>query len=192
DLFFHCESIGEADDLLDKCMKYIGSLALKKICYKRSQYVQTIKILNTLSIKFIRRVYKTKDQILLGFDLAGSRLGWNPKDGLFATICGALAFAMRGFALDLTRRNISFGHRINKYIHKGFHILLPGVSVLNNIETPDGILKFHKDKQFSFCTTITEKSSDDNDNDKFINWVLICDGRDENVTFLSNKLDDIY
>src|SRR5437016_1034838 len=84
DLFFHCESIGEADDLLDKCMKYIGSLALKKICYKRSQYVQTIKILNTLSIKFIRRVYKTKDQILLGFDLAGSRLGWNPKDGLFA------------------------------------------------------------------------------------------------------------
>src|SRR5437868_7381956 len=143
DLFFHTGSIKEADDLLLKCMEYIDSLEDYDVEYWRSQGVQTVEIIGNkiYKIQFIRRVYETKDQILLGFDMAGCRIGYNPIDGFFATICGAMAFATGIFPLDLTQRSLSFGHRVDKYMIKGFTILLPGMDIsMGRFITPDGVL----------------------------------------------------
>src|SRR5437868_7011624 len=192
DLFFHCDSIEEANNILNMCMEYVTNLKVKQILYQRSQYIQTIEIIDvtrTWKIQFIRRIYKTKDQILLGFDLSGSRLGWNPQDGLFATICGAMAFAMKAFPIDLTQRSLSFGYRIDKYSKKGFDILLPGLINQNNIETPDGSLIYDEHHKFAFRCEKTKGS--DYDDNICGNWYLINMGKYDNVTFSAEKLQDI-
>ena len=78
DLFFHTGNVTEAEDLLRKCLDFIHTSVYKKykhggsnIHYSRSQGVQTVEF-NYKSIdykiQFIKRVYETKDQVLLGFD----------------------------------------------------------------------------------------------------------------------------
>lgn len=90
DLFFHCGSVDEANELLNQCLNCINFLDGEYMVFSRSQGVITIKYNNDkiVTIQFILRIYNSKDQVLLGFDLAGSRLGYNLEDGLFATICG--------------------------------------------------------------------------------------------------------
>src|ERR1700722_11865780 len=96
-------------------MEHIASLDYGHISYERSLGVDTIAFSGTEKIQFIRRVYKSKDQVLLGFDLAGCRYGWNPFDGFFTTICGAIAFALQAFPIDLTQRSFSHSYRLEKY-----------------------------------------------------------------------------
>ena len=129
DLFFHSDSVDEINNIFDDCMVYLDNLSLESTIYSRSQYVMTVK-LNTDNfygdIQFMKKVYKTKEQILFGFDLAPSRLGYNPKDGIFATICGAMAFSMRAFTTDSSKRSKSFGYRLEKYCYtKQYQVLIP-------------------------------------------------------------------
>lgn len=150
DLFFHCDAVEEAVHLLNLCMNFINDNHEPKCTYSRNSYVQSVKY-RKITIQFILRAYKTKDQILLGFDLAGSRIGYNPYDGIFATICGGLSIAMKGFPLDLTQRSTSFGYRIEKYSRKGFKIIIPGIpkSFNGNIQTPDGLLRIQTENVLS-------------------------------------------
>lgn len=129
DLFFHSDSVDEINNIFDECMVYLDNLNPKCASYSRSQYVMNVKV-NADNfygdIQFMKKVYKTKEQILFGFDLSPSRLGYNPKDGIFATICGAMAFSMRAFAIDSSTRSKSFGYRLDKYCYtKQYQVLIP-------------------------------------------------------------------
>jgi len=155
DLFFHSDSVDEIDDIFNNCLNYINVLGIdehEKITYTKSQYIMQINFSYKgyyYCIQFIKRVYKTKEQILFGFDLAPSRLGYNPKDGIFATICGAISFSMKVFCIDSSKRSTSFGHRLSKYCYdKEYTLLLPQLNLelikskkeLNNLN--DEIMKF--------------------------------------------------
>jgi len=173
DLFFHCETVDEADNLLNKCLLLIENNKLNGLTdilvHYKNQRVHTVEY-NGIIIQFIKRVYKSKDQVLLGFDLAPSRIGYNPFDGVYTTICGGLSIAMTHFPLDTTQRSMSFGYRLSKYINKGFNIMYPGIPLnLNDtIETPDGKLMCY-DNILRFMTKKCFESDYDGDNGDHMN-----------------------
>jgi hypothetical protein len=192
DIFFHCDGVKEADELLMKSLEIIESKS--EDCY----YTISLGVLTAhaddCKIQFIRRIYKTKDQILLGFDLSACRHGWNPHDGYFATVCGAISFSMRAFPLDLTQRSLSHGHRLQKYNNKEFTILLPGLPLdwTGTLKTPDGtISRYLKNDEFNFRSETTKWNSDYDNNNSFFNWWLIANDKDQNVSFFAETFEDV-
>jgi len=193
DLFFHNVTIEEADELLDTCLQYLKSID-KHITYSRSLGVLTVNIdYDQYEIQFIKRIYETKDQILLGFDLASCRLGFNLQDGLFATICGGLAIATGTFPLDLTQRSTSFRYRLDKYVNRGFSILIPGIDPMlcDNIHTPDGVLSVNKNDKCYFIDDPNKLDSSDYTGENYMNYHMISKNKLHYVTFTSKKLDDV-
>ena len=188
DLFFHCETTDEADKLLNLCLELLETKnnIYNSIRNLRTQRVHTVHHDN-LIIQFIKRIYKSKDQVLLGFDLAPSRIGYNPIDGLYATICGGLSIAMECFPLDTTQRSISFGYRLSKYMDKRYSILYPGLPMKFNgdIQTPDGLLRCRNDKIHFVPKKGFESDYDGNEGDH-LNWFHILSERDHLITFEGN------
>jgi len=190
DFFFHCDSIEEADDILNRCLLLIDEHDTK---YTRSQGVLTVYLTeNSDKLQFIRRIYKTKDQILLGFDMAACRIGYNPIDGVFATICGGLAIAMRSFPVDVTQRSLSFIHRLKRYNSKGFDLMLPGIPLNFNkdVMTYDGEFRHDDDQKYTFSYDIPYHDSDYED-DGYANWYLIAKEKYHNVTFVCDNLNEL-
>jgi len=195
DIFFHCETVEEGDRLLDGCLEMIDKyLQTRNDLYSKSysvtQRVHTFSF-NDTKIQFIKRIYQTKDQILLGFDLAPCRIGYNPIDGFFATICGGLSRAMKCFPLDTTQRSLSFGYRLYKYIDKGFSILYPGLSPKFNghINTPDGSLQYENKNIYFRCKFGFESDYEGNEGDH-LNWVYILNDKYHLITF-EGTVDEI-
>ena len=196
DLFFHCETTDEADKLLNICLEFLENNHHNHghhrdhIKHFRNQRVHTVEY-NDLKIQFIKRVYKTKDQVLLGFDLAPCRIGYNTVDGLFATVCGGLSIVMQCFPLDTTQRSMSFGYRLSKYIGKGFSILFPGLpnKFNNDIKTPDGTLRYENNKIKFYNRGSFESDYEDNEG-SHLNWVYILNKKYHLMTFEGN-LNDI-
>ena len=98
ELFFHCTSTEEADNLLSNCVNFVSKNC--SCTYIISQKKLTIDSYPK-SINFILKFYINKRQIFLDFALPSFRFGWNPFDDVFSTICGAFAFAMVGFSIVL-------------------------------------------------------------------------------------------
>lgn len=196
DLFFHCETVQEADKLLNNCLELIENNLLNgmihDVSHSKTQRVHTVEY-GHITIQFIKRVYKSKDQVLLGFDLAPSRIGYNPFDGLYPTICGGLSIAMRQFPLDTTQRSMSFGYRLSKYINKGFNVSYPGISpdFDGSIETPDGKLEYYNNKlKFQNKRSFeSDYESNDGDHGKYLNWFYISSEKYHLITFEGNLND---
>lgn len=211
DLFFHSDSVEEIDDVFNQCLNYLENLnnsqnfvddlddviICDSITYSRSKYIMNVRI-NTNNfynnIQFIKRVYKTKEQVLFGFDLAPSRIGYNPKDGFFATICGGMAYSMKSFCLDSSKRSSSFGYRLGKYcFSKNYLVLLPQLqdNLITNDEFDifdDIFLIKRYDNSFSIVK-YSHKKDDYLIHDDNINYLMSEDYN--NITFSSNNLQII-
>jgi len=205
DLFFHSDSVDEIDDIFNNCLHYLEKLCSSektcKIIYERS-----LHMINCCidfedfygNVQFIKRVYKTKEQVLFGFDLAPSRLGYNNEDGFFSTICGAMALSMHAFSIDSNKRSTSFGYRLEKYYNiKQYKILLPQLNdeVFNadeKIEIFDNIFvtrSLREPKNF-YISYVDQNNDDDyyhnNDN---INFII--NGNYDKIMFSSDDLESI-
>lgn len=199
DLFFHGLNIEQTEELLEKCLKCIkDSRNGDSVSYRRSAGVITAEFYANRQneIQFIRRIYQTKDQVLLGFDLSVCRSGYNPYDGFFTTIDGGFALAMKAFPLDLTQRSTSHGHRLNKYADKGFKILLPGLPAQfhQDLETPDGQLFYDREKgrDFAFSPTRYDKTDYGDDEDQhWMNWWYIKEEKYYKFVIETNNYEDI-
>lgn len=210
DLFFHSGSVDELDDIFNKCLNYLNDLKEIKnihdytntVTYTRSQYMMNVNvrvhtgIINFYGdLQFIKRAYKTKEQILFGFDLAPCRFGYNPKDGVFATICGAISLSMKAFALDSSIRSASFGSRLDKYCYnKEYLVFLPQLE--NNLITNkpnfcifDNIILYENNPgQFRL------KSYDTNNDDyssQGENLIFLMEGNLDKIKFTSNDINII-
>ncbi|CAK7994907.1 Hypothetical protein POVR1_LOCUS425 [uncultured virus] len=130
DFFFHCSQT-DADEILEKCLWYLGDEGCKR--FQRNQGVVTCQLRNNMlqinqNYQFIKRLYKTKDQVLLGFDLAGCQYGYNLVDGIYMTLSGMFALITNAVPVDLSQCTKSYCHRLRKYHDtKGFTILFPGL-----------------------------------------------------------------
>lgn len=158
DFFFHTTE-QEADDILEKCLLHIHKTDLG-YTFIRSQGVITCIKKGAPSIQFIKRLYHTADQILLGFDMAGCQYGWNPIDGLFTTLAGMFAFATGSYPVDLSQYTTSHNVRLAKYANKGFMIMLPGLDFADSPSedfSNDGV-KFSLQKDGSYTIAVNEHS----------------------------------
>lgn len=76
--------------------------------------------------QFIHRIYPNFGQILGGFDIGASMVGYDGED-FYATYMGAWTLMNQIIVLDISRRSTTFGARLRKYSNRGFDVYIPGV-----------------------------------------------------------------
>src|SRR5437868_5240644 len=123
DLYFHCDTVEEADILLHKCIDIINKDGGVSRYFRYQEYI--LIGARYIYFRFICRVYKSKGQILSELPLLSLRYGYNLIDGFFTTICGAFAYAMNGFHIKMVSINLlSYRDDLIDSINRGFTILL--------------------------------------------------------------------
>jgi hypothetical protein len=90
---------------------------------------------NTLLIKIcgfefqlIFRLYQTVSEILHGFDLGSSAVGFDGKQVYFTTL-GKFCYEHSCNIVDTTRRSTTYEHRLEKYFDRGFNIVVPKLNM---------------------------------------------------------------
>ena len=200
DVFFHGGNVDEAQEILNKCLNYLKSIA-PEIVYTRNKYLVEAKSYS-FKIQFLKRVYATKEQVLLGFDLAASRIGYNLIDGIYATIDGGLAFAMSAYPFDIKKYSKASINRIDKYCScKDFGLMIYNLNLdilsLTNKDTYDLINNDDEDKILSIKKYTTNNNyyinesvsifSDYETEGEIINNIL----DDRELSFSSSNLEDV-
>jgi len=79
-------------------------------------------------IQLIFRLYKTKSEILHGFDLGSSAIGFDGKQVFFTTL-GKFCYEHSCNIIDTTRRSTTYEYRLEKYFDRGFNIVLPKLDI---------------------------------------------------------------
>jgi hypothetical protein len=78
--------------------------------------------------QFIFRLYSTKSEILHGFDLGSSAIGFDGTT-VWLTPLGKFAYENCCNIIDTTRRSLSYERRLHKYFTRGFEIILPSFNI---------------------------------------------------------------
>lgn len=119
--------------------------------FKLNAHVQLIRNRSGISINIndqiyqvIFRLYKSKSEILHGFDLGPSAVGFDGTT-VFLTALGKLSYENRIIVVDTTRRSTTYEYRIQKYFKRGFELVLPE---LNIASLPT---EYHKYKVAEVC-----------------------------------------
>ena len=85
----------------------------------------TIVILvNGIKVQIIFRLYKTISEILHGFDLGSSAVGFDGKE-VYMTTLGKFCHEHVCNIVDVSRKSPSYEARLEKYFDRGFNIVLP-------------------------------------------------------------------
>ena len=79
---------------------------------------------NILHIFLESRLYKTASEILHGFDLGSSAVGYD-GDNIYFTTLGKFCHEFSCNIIDTTRRSTTYEQRLAKYFNRGFNIVLP-------------------------------------------------------------------
>lgn len=113
-------------DYLDKMYNIIG-ISLGKNCLSLILLNRegVGEIIPSFKIEIILRIYKSKSEILHGFDLGSSAVGWDGTNILFTTL-SKFAYEFGCNIVDVSRRSSTYEKRIVKYSNKGFRLAMPG------------------------------------------------------------------
>jgi len=105
-----------------------------EIDYIRTKNTLTIKTLkpgsysSTNCFQIIFRVYQTASEILHGFDLGSSSIGFNGQELYFTTL-SKFCYEYNCNIIDTTRRSTTYEHRLKKYFERGFEIIMPNLDM---------------------------------------------------------------
>lgn len=106
-----------------------------KINYDSELNCEMIRNNNTLlinilgkSIQLIFRLYKSKSEILHGFDLGSSAVGFDGEQ-VYLTSLGKFCYEHSCNIIDTTRRSTTYEYRLEKYFNRGFNIVLPSLNI---------------------------------------------------------------
>ena len=81
-----------------------------------------------LKIQIVLRLYNTLSEILHGFDLGSSAVGFDGKDVYFTSL-SKFCYENMVNIYDGTRRSTSYEYRLQKYLNNGFKIVLPNLDI---------------------------------------------------------------
>ncbi|XWV26369.1 hypothetical protein QJ857_gp0704 [Tupanvirus soda lake] len=81
-----------------------------------------------IKIQLIFRLYKTISEILHGFDLGSSAVGYDGSDVYFTSL-GKFCHEYSCNIIDTTRRSTTYEYRLKKYFDRGFNIVLPKLNI---------------------------------------------------------------
>lgn len=88
----------------------IYSLNISKNCI-------SLQLGNQLRVDIVLRLYNTKSEILHGFDLGTSAVGWDGEELLFTTL-SKFTYEYQTIIVDLSRRSTTFEKRLVKYVNR--------------------------------------------------------------------------
>lgn len=80
------------------------------------------------TFQIILRIYQNISQILHGFDLGSSAVGFDGNNVYFTSL-SKFAYEYSCNILDTTRRSTTYEHRLVKYYNRAFDIILPHLDV---------------------------------------------------------------
>lgn len=116
--------------IIDKFNQYV------KIVQRK--HVKVIRNKHTLSIRFMRRwyqiifrLYKTKSEILHGFDIGSSAVGWDGNEIYFTTL-SAFSYITGYNIHDPIKASSTYEKRLIKYSRRGFAIAIPHIAKKDN------------------------------------------------------------
>lgn len=104
-----------------------------------SFHTPTPQVNLTQKLQIIFRVYRSKEEILLGFDLGSSAVGYDGTDVLFTGL-GKLSYEYLINVVDPSRRSTTYERRLVKYYNRGFQIVLRNLDIK---KLPSDNLKYH-------------------------------------------------
>jgi len=84
-------------------------------------------------IQLIFRLYTSISEVLHGFDLGSSAIGYDGENVYFTTL-GKFCHEHSCNIIDTTRRSTTYEYRLNKYFQRGFNIVLPRLDI-NKLRT---------------------------------------------------------
>jgi hypothetical protein len=144
DVFFCASSAEEAEKILARGMNLLESSFLSKEIKLEPEISPMVCSFFDRSadhvfkkVQFIRRLYPEgrPDMIIGAFDLHPCQIFWSLETGIQCTTAALFSMITRSFPLDLSRRSLSFGKRLQKYKDEKFcTILLPGVKTHDPVE----------------------------------------------------------
>lgn len=108
----------------------VDDLDLKdQISTYRTQNCITLNIgYNEEKIQIILRAYKTKSEILHGFDLGSSAVGFDGEN-VWLTTLGRFSYEYGANIVDTTRRSTTYEYRLEKYFGRNFSIIVPDLDM---------------------------------------------------------------
>eukprot|EP00923_Selenidium_pygospionis_P012972 GHVN01022355.1.p1 GENE.GHVN01022355.1~~GHVN01022355.1.p1 ORF type:complete len:557 (+),score=111.80 GHVN01022355.1:152-1822(+) len=74
--------------------------------------------------QIIFRLYKTKSEILHGFDIGSSAVGFDGQDVYFTSLA-KFSYEFMANIVDTSRRSTTYETRLEKYFDRGFSLILP-------------------------------------------------------------------
>lgn len=147
DMFIYGVDTDDATQLVIKILKSLDSdKTLTYVNYRKSEYNITIHFTDNSinktnkfeksclgrTLQIIFRLYKTKSEILHGFDLGSSAVGFD-GDRIYFTTLSKFAYEYGCNIVDTTRRSTTYEKRLVKYNKRGFMIIMPKFNI-NNIK----------------------------------------------------------
>lgn len=90
----------------------------------RNKNCLSLNFYGSIKIQIIFRLYKSISEILHGFDLGSSAIGYDGQE-IYFTSLGKFAYEYLANIVDTTRRSTTYEVRLIKYFNRGFQIILP-------------------------------------------------------------------
>jgi len=102
--------------------------------HKMYEY-SSFEIEETYEIQIIFRLYQSFSEILHGFDLGSSAVGYNGQNVYFTSL-SQYAYANLVNIIDPTRRSTTYERRLHKYMKKGFKVVAPDLKEMLLTDQP--------------------------------------------------------
>lgn len=140
DIFIYGLSEQEANNRIDQLIAELYDILKKSLSAKKYQHERNVKftyikntncvtiILNDFVFQIILRIYSSKSEILYGFDIGSSAVGFDGKE-VYYTHLSKFSYEYSCNIIDYTRRSITYEHRLVKYFNRGFEIIMPNMNI---------------------------------------------------------------
>jgi hypothetical protein len=143
DIFFYgMESEDEATNKADEIIKEIMEITDDDILVTITNNVINILIENNVKIQIIMRLYSSISEILHGFDLGSSAVGFDGKHTYFTTL-SKFSYENMVNIVDTTRRSTSYEYRLVKYFNYGFDIVIPNLNIAKYVDESTDVKRFN-------------------------------------------------
>lgn len=108
----------------------IDQLIFEKVKIRTIRNKNSITVLfdDGMKVQIILRLYSSISEILHGFDLGSSAVGFD-KDKLYFTTLSKISYEYLANIVDPTRRSTTYELRLIKYYHRGFSIIMPDLDI---------------------------------------------------------------
>ena len=123
DIFLHSMTRRQANAKLIAIQKTIQANSYSPVLVVKTRHAVTfVQGFPRRHIQVVLRIYSCPAEVLMGFDLDASCVGFDGKSDVFMLPRAVRALNLRANVVDLSRRSLSYEARLAKYATRGFSV----------------------------------------------------------------------